>query len=84
MLRTTDDTVAVELVADSHSPQNIEQTFSQLCQLHNEICGIVTQTNHIWRYAILMLLGNSFLMTVAQLYFMYCAIDEEVLTQSLQ
>lgn len=69
--------------SELNNPSSIEQKFNNLCQLHDTICRLARELNCLWRYPILMTLAYGFVIYIAQLYFMYCVADEQVLISQL-
>ncbi|XP_037940277.1 gustatory receptor for bitter taste 66a [Teleopsis dalmanni] len=57
----------------------IEEKLNNFCQLHDEICEIGKTLNELWSYPILVLMAYGFLIFTAQLYFLYCATQEQVI-----
>lgn len=58
--------------------QKVEEKLNNLCQLHDEICEIGKVLNELWSYPILVLMAYGFLIFTAQLYFLYCATQNQV------
>lgn len=56
----------------------VEEKLNTFCQLHDEICEIGKTLNELWSYSILVLMAYGFLIFTAQLYFLYCATQEQV------
>ncbi|XP_017489536.1 PREDICTED: gustatory receptor for bitter taste 66a [Rhagoletis zephyria] len=59
--------------------QKVEEKLNNLCQLHDEICEIGKVLNELWSYPILVLMAYGFLIFTAQLYFLYCATQNQVI-----
>ncbi|XP_054731500.1 gustatory receptor for bitter taste 66a [Anastrepha obliqua] len=59
--------------------QKVEEKLNNLCQLHDEICEIGKMLNELWSYPILVLMAYGFLIFTAQLYFLYCATQHQVI-----
>ncbi|XP_067642695.1 gustatory receptor for bitter taste 66a [Eurosta solidaginis] len=57
----------------------VEEKLNKLCQLHDEICEIGKMLNELWSYPILVLMAYGFLIFTAQLYFLYCATQHQVI-----
>ncbi|XP_073837010.1 gustatory receptor 66a [Musca autumnalis] len=55
----------------------VEEKLNDFCQLHDEICEIGKKLNELWSYSILVLMAYGFLIFTAQLYFLYCATQEQ-------
>lgn len=56
----------------------IEEKLNNFCQLHDELCEIGKTLNELWNYPILVLMAYGFLIFTAQLYFLYCATQNQV------
>nr|XP_014092962.1 gustatory receptor for bitter taste 66a [Bactrocera oleae] len=57
--------------------EKVEEKLNNLCQLHDEICEIGKLVNELWSYPILVLMAYGFLIFTAQLYFLYCATQNQ-------
>ncbi|XP_061389581.1 gustatory receptor for bitter taste 66a [Musca vetustissima] len=55
----------------------VEEKLNDFCQLHDEICEIGKKLNELWSYSILVLMAYGFLIFTAQLYFLYCATQDQ-------
>lgn len=58
--------------------RKVEIKLNNFCQLHDEICEIGKVLNELWSYSILVLMAHGFLIFTAQLYFLYCATQNQV------
>lgn len=56
----------------------VEDKLNNFCQLHDELCEIGKMLNELWSYSILVLMAYGFLIFTAQLYFLYCATQNQV------
>ncbi|KAM7355565.1 gustatory receptor 66a [Cochliomyia hominivorax] len=57
--------------------EKVEEKLNNFCQLHDELCEIGKMLNELWSYPILVLMAYGFLIFTAQLYFLYCATQEQ-------
>ncbi|KAI8123450.1 putative gustatory receptor 66a, partial [Lucilia cuprina] len=55
----------------------VEEKLNNFCQLHDEICEIGKLLNELWSYPILVIMAYGFLIFTAQLYFLYCATQDQ-------
>ncbi|XP_075161879.1 gustatory receptor 66a [Haematobia irritans] len=57
----------------------VEEKLNNFCQIHDELCEIGKTLNELWSYAILVLMAYGFLIFTAQLYFLYCATQDQAI-----
>ncbi|ALC43768.1 Gr66a [Drosophila busckii] len=57
----------------------VEVKLNNLCQVHDEVCEIGKAMNGLWSYPILALMAYGFLIFTAQLYFLYCATQGQII-----
>lgn len=70
--------INVRYESELSNVDRVEEKLNNFCQLHDEICEIGKALNELWSYSILVLMAYGFLIFTAQLYFLYCATQDQV------
>lgn len=74
----TKSAINIHYESELSNVSRVEDKLNDFCQLHDEICEIGKKLNELWSYSILVLMAYGFLIFTAQLYFLYCATQDQV------